>query len=141
MKRAKGEEGKMPILSDAGQMGTALKGMHEELGRAIDTRHSLQIRLLRLRQARQELSDCERTAKSGDRAAICHQAKQALLPALELANQEEAGEGLGGEEDWQAEERQKELVNTWTEWKCQFCVSTNSVGPFARVNTPSIGPN
>jgi hypothetical protein len=134
----------MAILSDAGQMGTALKGMHEELGRAIDTRHSLQIRLLRLRQARQELSDCERTATSGDRAAICHQAKQALLPALELANQEEAGEGLGGEEDWQAEERQKELVcgcGCGQSGNANSVFPPNSVGPFARVNTPSIGPN
>jgi hypothetical protein len=87
-------------------MHSQFRQIHEELGSVLDARHSLQIRLLRLRQARKGLADCERIAKSGERAVICHQARQALLPILELA--------IGGDEpqaDWEGEEKARELVN------------------------------
>jgi hypothetical protein len=90
----------------AGQLRGQFQELGQELGRTLDARHSLQIRLLRLRQARQGLADCERTAKSGDRAALCHRARQALVPVLELAT--------GGEEpmpDWEGEEKPRELVS------------------------------
>jgi len=110
--------------SGAGQLTAQFHDLRQKLLIALDARHSLQMRLLRLRQAREGLAECERTAKSGDRAALCHQARQALLPVLELAS--------GVEEsavEWEGEERIRELVRFMANLQTKCFISSQPCFP------------
>uniref|UniRef100_A0A914GRK9 Prominin-like protein n=1 Tax=Globodera rostochiensis TaxID=31243 RepID=A0A914GRK9_GLORO len=91
--------------NNAGPMRKHFDELSRELPRVLDARHALQTRLLRLRQARDGLRECERTSKDGARVALCHQARQALAPVLELAEAEEEDKAA----DWESVERVREV--------------------------------
>nr|CAD2188884.1 unnamed protein product [Meloidogyne enterolobii] len=99
--------------SNAPRLLSTYKELQLELGKTLDARHSLQIKLLKLRQAKDNLADCEKTSENGEKSAICHQAKQAINPILELAKSvinEEEEDGINVVTgDWQLEQRAREI--------------------------------
>ncbi|KAL3068446.1 hypothetical protein niasHT_030737 [Heterodera trifolii] len=110
LKKATGAGLISEVIDKANNVGPMRKHFDElsrELPHILDARHSLQMRLLRLRQARDKLRECERTAKDGTRVALCHQAKQALAPVLQLAGGAEAEDKTGA--DWESVERAREM--------------------------------
>uniref|UniRef100_A0A915LIH5 Uncharacterized protein n=1 Tax=Meloidogyne javanica TaxID=6303 RepID=A0A915LIH5_MELJA len=103
---------KAVISANAPRLLSTYKELQLELGKTLDARHSLQIKLLKLRQAKDNLADCEKTSENGEKSAICHQAKQAINPILELAKSvinEEEEDGINVVTgDWQLEQRARE---------------------------------
>uniref|UniRef100_A0A1I8BLV7 Uncharacterized protein n=1 Tax=Meloidogyne hapla TaxID=6305 RepID=A0A1I8BLV7_MELHA len=114
--------------NNAPRLLSTYKDLQLELGRTLDSRHSLQIKLLKLRQAKDNLADCEKTSENGEKSAICHQAKQAINPLLDLAKSvinEEEEDGINVVSgDWQLEQRAREISSLLPE---QIPIALNQI--------------